>query len=175
MFYGHNEYGAYVYKLFVVGGLLGGINSVIVNTLQGLSKYKLVIICVLTGLLLNTILDVPLMLLMNKLNMEVSYGAIIAAMIGYGTSAIMALIVLNRKYKFSFMDTAKKLPSYIFAWTIFTIVIIILKLFIPTDLTGRLIQLPILCAYGIISFTIYLIINHFFGNLKILKEIRKEK
>lgn len=175
MFYGHNEYGAYVYKLFVVGGLLGGINSVIVNTLQGLNKYKLVIFCVLTGLLLNTILDVPLMLLMNKLNIEVSYGAIIAAMIGYGTSAIMALIVLNKKYNFSFVETAKKLPSYIISWTVFALVIIILKLFIPTNLTSRLMQLPILFAYGIVSFTIYLAINHFFGNLKILKEIRKEK
>ena len=175
MFYGENDFGAHVYKLFVFGGLLGGFNSVVVNTLQGLNKYKLVIICVLTGLLLNTILDVPLMILMDKLNIEVCYGAIIAAMIGYGLSALMALIVLVKKYHLSLTDTFRKIPKYILSWTIFTLVIIVLKMFIPTNLSGRLIQLPILALYGVVSFGIYLVINYFLGNLKILKEIRREK
>lgn len=172
LFYGKNELGARIYKLFVFGGLLGGIHSVVVNTLQGLNKYKLVIISVLSGLLLNTILDVPLMLLMHNLNLEVSYGAIIAAMIGYSTPTIISLVILNRKYKFNFSDTIYKLPGYFLSYIVFAGIIIGLRLFIPIDLSGRLVQLPILALYGIISFSIYLVINYFLGNLKILKNIR---
>ena len=67
LFYGKSEIGPNIYNLFVFGGLLGGIHSVIVNTLQGINKYKLVIVSVFTGLLINTILDVPLMYLFSNL------------------------------------------------------------------------------------------------------------
>jgi hypothetical protein len=59
------------------------------------------------------------------------------------------------------------------SWTILVVVILGLKLFIPTDLDGRFIQIPILAAYGIVSFSIYFIVNYFLGNLKMLKDIRK--
>ncbi len=175
LFYGKAEVGPNVYNLFVFGGLIGGIHSVIVNTLQGLNKYKLVIISVLSGLLINTILDVPLMLLMDKLGLEISYGAIIAAIIGYSIPTIASLIVLKVKYNFSFMDTIKKIPGYILAWAIMVIVIIILKVFVPTSVDGRLAQIPVLAIYGVVSFAIYFVINYFLGNLKILKDIRKSE
>ena len=173
LFYGESHYGPLVYQAFVYAGLFGGLHSVVVSTLQGLNKYKLVITCVLIGLLLNTILDVPFMLLVNKMGIETSYGAIIAAIFGYSISMIISLTVLNKKYHFSFKETIEKTPSYLFSWAVFIGVILILKLFIPTDLDGRLIQIPILGIYGVFSFGIYFVINYLFGNLKILKDIRK--
>ena len=175
LFYGVSTYGPIVYKVFVFAALFGGFYSIVVNTLQGLNKYKLVIGTVLLGLLINTVLDVPFMLLMNKLGYEVSYGAVLAAMIGYATSIIISLIVLNKKYGFKFTDTAKKLPGYIISWTAFIVVITILKFIIPTDLTGRLVQIPILSVFGIISFGIYAIINYYNGNLTAIFNIRRKK
>ena len=175
LFYGASTYGPIVYKVFVFAALFGGFYSIVVNTLQGLNKYKLVIGTVLLGLLINTVLDVPFMLLMNKLGYEVSYGAVIAAMIGYSTSIIISLIILNKKYGFKFNDTAKKLPGYIISWTAFIVVITILKFMIPTDLTGRLVQIPILSVFGIISFGIYAIINYYNGNLTAIFNIRRKK
>ena len=173
LFYGKSVVGPEIYNLFVFGGLLGGFHSVIVNTLQGLNKYKLVIISVLTGLLINTILDVPLMLLMSHLGWQISYGAIIAAMIGYTIPTVISLVILNRKYKFNFSDTIKKIPGYILAWSSLTIVLIILKNFISINKTGQLEQIPILAIYGIVGFAVYFVVNYFLGNLKLLKEIRK--
>ena len=175
LFYGNSYYGPLVYKVFVFAALFGGLYSVVVNTLQGLSKYKLVIITVLIGLFINTALDVPLMLLTNKLGYQVSDGAILAAIIGYSTSIIIALTVLHKKYKFSFADTNKRLPKYVLSWVVFELVIILLKLVVPIDLSGRLVQIPILLVYGIISFGIYFAINYFNGNLKNLFEIKKGK
>lgn len=175
LFYGTSTYGPIVYKVFVFAALFGGFYSIVVNTLQGLNKYKLVIGTVLLGLLINTVLDVPFMLLMNKLGYEVSYGAVLAAMVGYSTSIIISLIVLNKKYGFKFTDTAKRLPGYIISWTAFIIVITMLKFIIPTDLTSRLVQIPILSVFGIISFGIYAIINYYNGNLTAIFNIRRKK
>lgn len=173
LFYGESIYGPIVYKVFVFAALFGGLYSIVVNTLQGLSKYKLVITTVLIGLILNTVLDVPMMLLVNKLGYEVSYGAILAAVIGYSTSIIISLAVLHKKYNFSFTDTRKRLPSYVISWLVFELVIVLLKLVVPTNLNNRLIQIPILALFGILSFGIYIEINYFNGNLKTLFDFKK--
>lgn len=166
LFYGKSEIGPVVYKVFVFSAVFGGLYTIVINTLQGLSKYKLVIISVLLGLVTNTILDVPLMLLFNKLGLEAFYGAVVAAVIGYSLSLIFSFIILNKKYGFKFAETIKALPSYFISWVAFVLVILILKIFIPTDLEGRLVQIPILLVYGMLSFGIYFIINYLNGNLK---------
>ena len=168
LFYGNSNYGPIVYKVFVYTALFGGLHSVVVNTLQGLSKYKLVIICVLTGLLINTFMDVPFMLISHKLGFDVSYGAIVAAILGYTVSMIIALMILNKKYGFNFMDTIKRMPSFIISVIAFVLVIVLLKLVIPIDLKGRFVQIPILLVYGLLSFGVYFVINYFSGNLKSL-------
>jgi len=175
LFYGESFYGPMIYKVFVFYALFGGLYSMVVSTLQGLSKYKLVITTVLIGLFINTVLDIPMMLLVEKLGYEVSYGAVLAAIIGYSTSVIISLAVLHKKYGFSFSDTRKKLPGYIISWLVFEISIILLKSVIPTNLDNRLIQIPILLLFGVISFGIYFVIHYFNGNLKVLFNIKFKK
>lgn len=175
LFYGTSTYGPIVYKMFVFAALFGGFYSIVVNTLQGLNKYKLVITTVLIGLVINTVLDVPFMLISHNLGFDVSYGAIVAAMLGYSTSIIISLIVLNKKYGFKFTDTAKRLPRYIVSWSAFIIVITLLKLIIPTNLHGRLVQIPVLAVFGVISFGVYILINYRNGNLTEIIDIRRKK
>ena len=175
IFYGNSVYGPIVYKMFVYTALFGGLHSVIVNTLQGLSKYKLVITSVLIGLLCNTIFDVPFMLIAHKLGLEVSYGAIVSALLGYSVSMLISLTVLHKKYNFNFNDTVKKLPGYILSIFIFVFAIIVLKYVVPVSLNGRLIQLPIILIYGIISFGVYFLINYLNGNLDALFSIKRRK
>lgn len=166
LFYGKSYYGPIVYQYFVYTALFGGVYTIIVNTLQGINKYKLVIATVMVGLITNAILDVPLMLLFDKMGMNVSYGAITAALIGYTLSTITSLSILKRKYLFRFDQTFKKLPKYLFSWLCFILSIYLMKLFIPTNLPGRFIQIPILMVYGVISFLIYIYINYKNGNIK---------
>lgn len=168
LFYGTSTYGPEVYKAFVFTALFGGFYTIIVNTLQGLSKYKLVMISVLTGLITNAILDIPLMLLFDGLGLNVSYGAVAAALIGYTFSICLSMATLKKKYKFNYKPTLKRLPKYLISWLAFIIVICLMKLIIPTNLTSRLTQIPILIIFGIISFGIYIFINYKNGNLKVV-------
>lgn len=175
LFYGDSYYGPLCYKVFVFAALFSGLYSVVVNTLQGLSKYKLVIVTVFIGLITNTVLDVPFMLLADKWGFQVSDGASIAAVTGYLLSSVIALAFLNKKYGFSFTDTKRRLPSLVISWLVFEIVIVLLKLVIPVSLNGRLIQIPILMLYGVISFGIYILINYKVGNLTNLFEFKRRK
>lgn len=175
LFYGDSYYGPLCYRVYVFSALFSGLYSVVVNTLQGLSKYKLVIVTVFIGLITNTVLDVPFMLLADKFGFQVSDGAIVAAITGYFISSFIALLFLHKKYKFSFTDTKHRLPSLVISWLVFEITIVLLKLVVPTNLNGRLIQIPILALFGVVSFGIYILINYKTGNLTNLFEFRRRK
>ena len=91
------------------------------------------------------------------------------------------MYILNKKYKFKYNETIKVLPKYMISWILFIASILILKLIIPTTLESRLIQIPILCIFALISFGIYIIINYKNGNFqkvfgnkvdKILKKLK---
>lgn len=168
LFYGASYYGPQVYKYFVYTALIGGFYTIIINTLQGINKYKLVITTVIIGLITNAVLDVPLMILFHKLGLNVSYGAITAALLGYSLSILISLNTLKNKYNFKFKTTINRLPYYIYSWIIFIITILLLKLIIPTNLTGRLINIFVIAIYGLISFIIYFYINYKNGNLKLV-------
>ena len=173
LFYGSNTYGAEVYKVFVFYAIFGGTYSIIVNTLQGINKYKLVISGVVIGLIFNLIFDIPFILLFNKLGLNPSWGAVVCGCIGYTISILMSVIVLSRKYDFKFTDTIKKIPSYLYSWIAFVLVILGLKIIIPLDVTGRLIQIPVIAIYGIVSFGVYALINYFNGNIKELFDLKR--
>ena len=184
LFYGKSYYGPIVYKYFVYTALFGGVYTIFVNTLQGINKYKLVITTVLIGLITNGILDVPLMIFCHNKGINVSYGAITAALIGYTLSITISSIVLYKKYHFRFIQTLKTLPKYILSWIIFIVTIIVLKQIIPTTLESRLLQIPIIIIYGLISFSIYIYINDKLGNInqvfgtnisKLVKKLLKRK
>lgn len=166
LFYGNSYYGPVVYKVFVFIALFGGVYTIIVNTLQGVNKYKLVIFTVLLGLVINGIFDVPFMLLADKLGFNASYGAAMAAILGYVISIFISMYILWNKYGFNYRNTLKILPKYIASWICFVLVIVILKIIIPINWAGRFIQIPILCLFGFISFSVYLILCYKNGNLR---------
>ena len=166
LFYGKSYYGPIVYRAFVYSALFGGMYTIIVNTLQGVNKYKLVIYTVMAGLIINGILDIPLMMFANKLGFNPSYGAVLADLIGYSVSILVSMYVLYKKYDFNYDATFKRLPKYIVSWIVFVLSIEMFKLIVPINLSGRLIQMPILSLFGIVSFGIYLVINYKNGNLE---------
>ena len=166
LFYGKSYYGPIVYRAFVFSALFGGMYTIIVNTLQGVNKYKLVVYTVLAGLIINGLLDVPLMILADKMKMNPSYGAVLADLIGYSISIFVSMYVLYKKYEFNYNETIRLLPKYIFSWIVFIGVIFVLKLIVPINLSSRLVQIPILSLFGIVSFFVYLMVNYKNGNLE---------
>ena len=78
------------------------------------------------------------------------------------------LISTSKMISINFKTTINRLPHYIYSWIIFIITILLLKLIIPTNLSGRLINVLVIGIYGLISFIIYFYINYKNGNLKLV-------
>ena len=95
-----------------------------------------------------------------------SYGAVLGSVIGFSISILIAMLVLRDKYGFSFHDTVKRIPNYIISYILFVITILIIKLVVPTNLDSRLLQIPILILFGLVSFAIYIFVNYKNGNLE---------
>lgn len=158
LFYGDSYYGPLIFKFSVLIAAFDSMYMVINSTLQGINKYKLVLSSVGLGLLINAILDVPLMILCHNLQIHAFYGATIATIIGYVISLAISIISLKKKEGFNYDKTIKIIPRVILTIAIMIIVSLTLQKFIIIDIKSRLLYIPYLIFYALINIGIYTII-----------------
>ena len=119
IFYGKSFYGPIILIFIAVINIFLGVLTVINTALQGIKEFKIIYLNTFIGLLINTLLDIPLVLLFNKINMPY-IGTIVATVIGCVVSYIVVYIFLRKKLKFKFKPLLK----------------IVIKLIVPTILMG---------------------------------------
>lgn len=159
VFYGYNIYGPMIIKYTIIVTIMDCLYTVINSILQSFNERKMVYISVITGIILNVALDVPLMYLFHKLNLPAYYGAITASLIGVVVANIMSMIFLNKKIHLNYKETIKSIPRFIISIAILILTLNIFDKILPTESTNRIVQLINLSISGIISGGIYLIIN----------------
>ena len=130
----------------------------ICNGLQGLNKSKLIYISVGMGLLINLILDIPLMLLFNRLNIYPYYGAITATLIGYAISLIIPLVTLKRKYHMNYKNTLSKIPKLFLSYVIMIIICLFLS-HVISIISRRMLLIILLAVIGLTLLILYYLIN----------------
>ena len=113
IFYGASKYGPNVLIIAAVVSLWIGTLTVMNTAVQGFKRFKLVIISTVIGLLVNMLLDIPMILLLNKLNFRPYYGTSIASIIGATVSALIILIYLKKELNFSYKIIRKNLGKMI--------------------------------------------------------------
>ena len=119
----------------------------------------MVYISVITGIILNIILDVPLMYLFSNLKLPAYYGAITASLTGVLVSNIMSIIFLKKKMNLNHQETIKTLPRFIISIIILIISLNVFNQILNINTPSRIIQLFNVGISGIICGGIYLIIN----------------
>jgi len=158
IFYGPDYYGQLIFKLLVITAAFDSLYIMVCNGLQGLNKTKLIYIAVISGLLTNLCLDLPLILLFNKIGIAPYYGAIAATIIGYTISLTIPLLTLKKKYNLNYSDTIKKIPRLLSSYFI-----LILLCFgfrgIINIINNRLLLIILLSLIGIVLLAIYYLIN----------------
>ena len=176
VFYGTNNYGPSIIKYSIIVTIFDCLYIVINSLLQSLNKPKVIYTSVITGTLLNLILDVPLMNLFHKLGLPAYHGAITATLIGTAISNMISIIYLKRKMKFNYQETVKSIPRFIVSLLILLPMLYLFNKILPTDSNNGLIQILNLATSGIVCGSIYLLIN--FKHIKVLlpeKVLRKLK
>lgn len=158
LFYAPNEFGPTIMRFAFLVAFIDGTFTVMCSTLNSLNKFKIIYFIVIIGLGFNAALDIPLILLFNKIGIYPYYGALTATVIGYVSSIIITLTILNKKYKFNYTETIKSLPKLLFSLIIVCSIAIIYQHFINVINSKGLILLLILII-GIITLAIYYLIN----------------
>lgn len=160
VFYGASEYGGIILRLLPFAIFISNINLVINSVLQSLSKYKVIYLSTILGLLTNALLDIPLMMLCKYIGIYTYYGAIFATLIGSSLSVFISVRALKKSMNFEYSGILNIMKKELLPLVSMIIVVLITQHFISNLFTGRLLTLVpcLICAlvgmiiYGIISY-----------------------
>ena len=130
IFYGTSIYGPKILTLGALVSLWVGTLTVINTAIQGFKKFNLVMKSTTIGLIINAILDIPLILLLNKLNLTPYYGTMISTIIGASISALIILIHLKKELNFSYKTIRKNIKKMITPLIVMSIIVYIMNYFI---------------------------------------------
>lgn len=159
IFYGESMYGTMILKFSAVSHIFFGVWTVINTCLQSMRKFKIVYINSVVGLVINAILDIPLILLFNKIGLPEYTATIVSTCIGYSISILIALIYLKKEMKFTYRPVINILRKTILPSICIIVFICLSKLLISFNYTfiSSFISLFI---HGIIGVIIYLVITY---------------
>ncbi len=179
IFFQDTPYGPDILRVIILLAILDGAYIMVGSALQGLSKTKLIYTSVLIGLGVKTALDIPMMLLFDKMGIAAYHGAMADSFVGYLFSIGIPLIVLNKKYNFSYKETIKSIPRLVFSLVIVIAGAFILRELIFTHPLGRLKNCLYLSLIAIILMPIYYLLNkklvdRLLGD-KIMKRFKRNK
>ena len=159
IFYNTNAYGGSILKITIFGAMLGNVTMIISCTLQGMNKYKHVYLMNLIGSLTNATLDVPLMILFNKLNLPAYYGASVSSIIGYTTSTLIGLKYINKDKNISYKETIKVIFKSLIPALSMLVVLLIINHFIPLDVYKKFDAIILIIINAIIGGIIYIYLS----------------
>ncbi len=166
IFYGANIYGTYILTLNVFTGLFLNVYMITSSALQGLNKFKTVYLSTITGFVLNALLDVPLILLYHKIGIPPYLGAITASIIGYITSVVIALVSLHKDCNLNYKSTFRLILKMLIPTIAMILVVVIIKLIFPLDLSRRLNSLIYVIITTIMGGLTYFVIAYKQGLLE---------
>ena len=157
IFYGASVYGNIVLSMMSIVSIFFSIHMVVNMMLQGMKKYKIVYLNTFTGLTVNAVLDIPMILLLNKIGFYPYLGTLMSTVIGQIVSLTIVFISLKKEHKFKFGSIFKTLTKTLLPIISMIITILILKLFINNNGT-YLIKIIKLGIVGIISIGVYVLV-----------------
>lgn len=159
IFYGSEVYfGPIIFKFLILTAAADALYIMICNGLQGLNKTKLIYVSVGLGLLTNLCLDIPLMLLFNKIGIYPYYGAIVATLIGYSISLIIPLVTLKKDFNLNYSTTIKKIPK-LFGVYLLMIFLSFIYRGIISNVDNRILLIILIGIIGCVLVSIYYIFN----------------
>ncbi len=165
-----NPFGYHILSIGVFTALMCNLFMITSSTLQSLNKFKLVYKSSILGLLTNMLLDVPMMLLYNKIGIPPYLGASTASLIGYGTSTLYALYHLKKEHALSYGSTFNVIKQLIIPTISMVAIVILTKLvftnFIFNSYDNKMMCIVEIACVSILGALTYLFILFKTGTLE---------
>lgn len=163
VFYGVNELGSSVFRLSIITAIFSNLYLISIQAAQGLNEYKTVYLAVIVGFLTNALLDVPLMLLCNKIGIPAYYGASIATIIGFSIAVFIVLRKIKKYPDISYKETWIMLRDMLIALVIMLIVLYVMNLVVPFHLNNKFVSILDICLYALVGGAIYIVLTYYMG------------
>lgn len=170
-FYGYNEVGINLLKIYAFLALTLSIQSILVDTAQIMNNTKLSFGSLFIGVMTKLILNVPMMHLCNKVGIDSYYGSTIASFIAQLTTISILLWQLHKQYKISYNETIKILFKTIISTLVMLIGISLLNIIFPINNPNRFMSIIICGVYALIGGIIYFIVSLKFKNIPYITKI----
>ncbi len=165
IFYGTSNEGKYVLMVMTITSILFSLQLVINMILQGMKKFKMVYINTITGIVINILLDIPMILLLNKFGFPPYLGSLFATMIGLFISELIVAISLRKEFKFKYRSIVNTLLKTLLGIIPMGIVIILIKMFLFTTLVNRIVLIGELILIGLAGIGVFLLVSYKSGLL----------
>ena len=170
VFYGDSKYGGIILSALAIVSISFSIQLVSNMILQGMKKYKIVYLNTIVGVIVNAFLDIPIILLLNKVSLPPYLGSLFATIIGQLVAFSIVLISLKREFSFSYNSIFTTLFKSLVTSLIVMIFMILLRNLLFTEST-YIITIIKLGLSGLISMSLYILIAYKSGFLiKVLGE-----
>ena len=167
VFYGlKNIAGPIILSVTVFVTLFANIYMITSSTLQSLNKFKMVYTSAILGFVLNALLDVPMILLLNKLGLPPYLGASIASIIGYSTASLYTLLKLRSEHDLHYRKSISLVIELIIPTLLMILSVNIFKKIIPINYDSRLSCIIYIAINTLVGGIIYLGILNKKGTLK---------
>lgn len=166
LFYGASTFGPSVLSYYIFVGLISGLFTVLITTIQVLKDYKMVFVALLSGLLVKIILNTHLIKIFYNMGIAPYYGVITASILGYLTSIFICIYVIGHKFNIKFESTMKNLIDIIIGIIIMWLVLFGLSIIFPIYSDSRLMCLLLVLLYSLIGAIIYLFYTYKSGTMK---------
>jgi O-antigen/teichoic acid export membrane protein len=157
IFYGSSPYGGIILAALSIVSILFSIHLVINMILQGMKKYKLVYLNTIVGIVVNAILDIPLIILLNNIKFYPIIGTIVSTMIGQLISITIVFINLKKELNFKYKEIFKLLFKITIISALLLLASFILKKSLLNNINYNLIKVGI---SGLIFVPIYIYITY---------------
>lgn len=171
IFYGYDKTGPYVIRFTIIVTVFDCLYMVLNSLMQSLNRKQIIYFSVISGLVTNLVLDIPMMHLFNAFGLPAYIGAVFATFTGFTVSNVMSLTYLRRHIPdLRYTDTLKALPRALTAIAAALAVGIAIRYILPTESHSKLVQLFNILACGIPCGMVYIAIS-----LKQLKSVLPPK
>ncbi len=167
-FYGASTYGPIVFRFSIIVALVTVILSATQVIALTFKEYKILLPSVVAGLVLNGVLDIPLMLLLDKMGIYAFYGATLSTCLGHILTIWLVLHFIKKKYSLSLKESYKSGFKSLLFTGIMIGILYLASLVLPLDSTNRLISVLIVVGYAVAGAIIYFVLTYKF---KLIHEV----
>ena len=164
IFYGPSEIGATILSLSVFMAVFLNLYMVTSSIMQSLNRFGVVYKSAISGFLTNALLDLPLILLFNKIGIPSYLGAIVATIIGYSISIVISLVSIRKKQKeINYMDAIKTSFKILVPSLVMVLGLALLQSVYHSNINSNMSNLLYILVNAIVGIIIYFSVSYKMG------------